>query len=142
MAPFLDFFNHSNTADVEAKLDLKRNAYILKTNKPFKKYEQIFIKYGAFSNLRLLVEYGFIIKEDDLQDAVDFNFQEVLAAAKLVNPIYGKIFNFKKFPTKGYYQNIVTKVDTVPDTSIIINYGHGQKVLLYLVFMLKPYFSL
>jgi len=90
LAPFLDFFNHSNSANVEVKLDCKRGVYSVKTNTPYRKHEEIFIKYGAFPNLRLLVEYGFILEDED-QDVVEFSLEEVLKAVKMVNLSLGEI---------------------------------------------------
>lgn len=59
LVPFLDFFNHSDQAISTATAD--STSYTLKTENSFKKYEQIFISYGSHNNLKLLLEYGFIV---------------------------------------------------------------------------------
>ena len=61
LAPFLDLLNHSFNADVNVRLDESDQCYKISTNVPFKKYDQLFINYGAHDNVKLFVEYGFFI---------------------------------------------------------------------------------
>lgn len=82
LCPFLDMFNHSNSAKTVAALEFdeisKNWVYSLRTMKPYKKYEQIFINYGAHSNAKLWIEYGFILQENNL-DSIEFCLEEVIA---------------------------------------------------------------
>lgn len=89
LAPFLDMFNHSNDADVEVNIDIKNNAYILKTLRSYKKYDQVFIKYGSHSSHKLLLEYGFTLSRNP-NDFVKFSYDEILRAAKNYDCSYGK----------------------------------------------------
>lgn len=81
LAPFLDLFNHSSMANVEAGLNLQPKAsesfYEIKTNTKYRKYDQIFINYGPHCNLRLYVEYGFS-EEHNENDFVPVTISEVL----------------------------------------------------------------
>lgn len=81
LAPFLDMFNHSVDAETEMRIDKKQKTYIIRTLKRIRKFEQIFISYGAHSNWKLLKEYGFI-QEDNPHDFVQFTFDEVLSYLK------------------------------------------------------------
>lgn len=78
MCPFLDMFNHDFKAKTEIRLGERNEGlvYQLVTQTPTKKYEQIFISYGAHDNLKLLCEYGFFLLENRL-DVVRFEFDEV-----------------------------------------------------------------
>ena len=61
LAPFLDLLNHSYEADIDAYLDSADDCYKIRTNKSIQKYDQAFINYGGHDNVKLFVEYGFII---------------------------------------------------------------------------------
>ena len=69
LAPFLDLFNHSSKANVEAGFihQPKRSEsfYAIKTNSKYRKYDQVFINYGPHCNLRLYLEYGFSEENND-----------------------------------------------------------------------------
>lgn len=76
LAPFLDLFNHSESADIEAYVDEYEN-YIIKTYKPTKKYDQIFINYGQLTNIKLCLNYGFILNNNP-HDSISFTMEEIL----------------------------------------------------------------
>jgi len=80
LAPFLDMFNHSSMASVEAGLNLRlgisKNCYEIITNNKYQKYDQVFISYGPHGNLRLYVEYGFT-EENNLNDFVPITIDEI-----------------------------------------------------------------
>ncbi|RPA81408.1 SET domain-containing protein [Ascobolus immersus RN42] len=59
LCPFIDYFNHCNNPGTSVTLTAK--GYVVKTERAFKKGEQIFVSYGAHGNDFLLVEYGFQI---------------------------------------------------------------------------------
>ena len=80
LAPFLDMFNHSSMASVEAGLNLRpaisNNCYEIITNTKYRKYDQVFINYGPHGNLRLYVDYGFA-EENNQNDFVPVTIDEV-----------------------------------------------------------------
>lgn len=92
LAPLLDLLNHSDKALSRNQLTLsesfiaknhdkiKRNevelCYQLFTLKPIKKFEQIFINYGNFNNTKLLLEYGFILSQNQV-DFLEFSLNDV-----------------------------------------------------------------
>lgn len=90
LAPFLDMFNHSHNAEVEVHIDYKRGVYVLRSMRPYNKYDHVLIKYGAHSNLKLLVEYGFITP-DNPNDYFEFDFENVMESVKAYNFCFGKL---------------------------------------------------
>lgn len=92
LAPLLDLINHSNEAVTKSQLthtqgfiaknvDQIKNGkvnlcYQLYTAKAIKKFDQIFINYGTFSNTKLILEYGFIITENQ-KDFLDISLDEI-----------------------------------------------------------------
>ena len=56
LAPYLDMFNHSSSADVEAGVDLvggdgdSRNYYQIVSNVGFERHSEVFISYGRHGN--------------------------------------------------------------------------------------------
>ena len=55
LAPYLDMFNHSPSADVEAGLDLvevdDRHNYQIVSNVGFERHSEVFISYGRHGNM-------------------------------------------------------------------------------------------
>ena len=88
LAPFLDMFNHSSDANTKMYIDFDNELYILKTLNSFRKHQQIFIKYGPHSNLKLLIEYGFIIPCNHY-DFIEFSFDDVITSAREINSEFG-----------------------------------------------------
>lgn len=92
LAPMLDLLNHSDRAKSSCQLSyadsfIERNVqkfkskeckltYQLMTKSSFKKYEQIFINYGTHNNTKLLIEYGFIICDNQM-DFLEFSLEDV-----------------------------------------------------------------
>ncbi|RUS86090.1 hypothetical protein EGW08_006110, partial [Elysia chlorotica] len=64
LAPFLDLLNHTDTAQVTAEVNLKSQSYEITTGDGFKKYDQVFISYGAYNNTKLLINYGFVLPQN------------------------------------------------------------------------------
>ena len=60
LCPFIDYFNHSNVKPMTS-VTLTAKGYVVKTERAFKKGEQIYVSYGAHGNDFLLIEYGFMI---------------------------------------------------------------------------------
>jgi len=80
LAPFLDMFNHSSDVTVRVgradSIDFCEGVYqIRSTNTSYKKYEQVFINYGQHDNLKLCLEYGFVLDENT-NDLVPFEIDE------------------------------------------------------------------
>lgn len=78
LAPLLDLLNHSSEASTKNQLSGSNTniSYQLQTLKPIKKYEQIFINYGVYNNTKLLVEYGFIVPDNQV-DFLEFSLEDV-----------------------------------------------------------------
>lgn len=92
LAPFLDFFNHSDDAKVSSQLShsesaIQRNSekiksgeiqltYQVYTQEQFSKQQQIFINYGALNNTKLLLEYGFFIPNHK-SDFLEFSLSDI-----------------------------------------------------------------
>ncbi|KAL1449894.1 hypothetical protein WDU94_002366 [Cyamophila willieti] len=81
LAPYLDLFNHVPSAQVEAMLIETQNAYQVKTLVPVAKYEQVFIEYGAHSNLKLLIDYGFTVP-DNHHDSISLSLEDIYNVIK------------------------------------------------------------
>ena len=92
LAPLLDLLNHSDDAITKSQLNHSetsiekhsekiktgeiRLSYQLFTTKSIKKFDQIFINYGAFNNTKLLIEYGFIIPNNHI-DFLEFTLDDI-----------------------------------------------------------------
>lgn len=83
LAPYLDLLNHTHTAQVEAHLNQANGCYEIVTQVPYSQYEQVFINYGPHDNLKLCVEYGFIMPENP-HSYVPVALPEVVCVAKEV----------------------------------------------------------
>lgn len=81
LAPFLDMFNHSNEAKVQAYVSKFDGFYQVKTMKPYKRFSQVFIHYGDHSNVKLFLEYGFIMPKN-IHDTLQLTFEEIHSAVQ------------------------------------------------------------
>lgn len=89
LCPFLDMFNHENSAKVDVNLTKESQndnnwIYTLRTLTPYKKYNQIFINYGTHSNKKLWLEYGFFLKNNDL-DSINFDLNADILNVLIAN---------------------------------------------------------
>lgn len=85
LAPYLDLLNHHPDAVVEAGINLNPVAspgFQIVTRKAIKKGDQVFIHYGAHSNISLLAEYGFIIPGNP-DDGIPLTLEQLLDATSL-----------------------------------------------------------
>ncbi|NXO02098.1 SETD4 protein, partial [Rhinopomastus cyanomelas] len=64
LAPYLDLLNHSPNVQVKAAFNEQTRRYEIWANSQYKKYEEVFICYGPHDNQRLLLEYGFVAKDN------------------------------------------------------------------------------
>lgn len=86
LAPFLDLFNHVPSAQVEAMLVETENSYQVKTLVPVSKYEQVFIEYGAHSNLKLLIDYGFTVSNNQ-HDSIALSLEDIYEVIKQLTQV-------------------------------------------------------
>ena len=77
LAPYLDMFNHDEEVVVEAGFNKTSQCYEIRSNRHIKKYQQVFINYGPHDNLKLFLEYGFIMKTN-LHKVVEFDIHFLL----------------------------------------------------------------
>ena len=82
LAPLLDMFNHSSDVTVEVgranSTEFPEGVYqIRSSNKSYQKYEQVFINYGPHDNLKLCLEYGFVLDHNS-NDIVPFSLEELI----------------------------------------------------------------
>ncbi|KEG12945.1 hypothetical protein DQ04_01311040 [Trypanosoma grayi] len=61
LMPWVDYFNYSLTSNATMKFDAKRRAYIFETLLPIKSGEQILLHYGSYTDMELLLWYGFTL---------------------------------------------------------------------------------
>ncbi|CAG9768686.1 unnamed protein product [Ceutorhynchus assimilis] len=128
LCPYLDLINHHYKARTKANVvNVDGEAfYQLITMTGFSKYEQIFISYGAHSNDKLFMEYGFFIP-GNVFDFVKISFKEILEILKIslderqykaiknykfnANEVYinqnGPSFVLKAILFVGYYPEIL-----------------------------------
>lgn len=97
LAPLLDMFNHSNEAKVQACVSKFDGFYHVKTMKPYRRYSQVFIHYGDHSNVKLFLEYGFIISKN-IHDTLPLDFEEIHSVVQEQGPsnINKLTYNFLK----------------------------------------------
>lgn len=78
LAPYIDMFNHSPVACVRATVNHLNGAYTIITEKLFKKHSEVFINYGPHSNIKLFLEYGFVVPSNP-QDSVNLSVNEIIS---------------------------------------------------------------
>lgn len=78
LAPYIDMFNHSPAACVRATVNHLNGAYTIITEKLFKKHSEVFINYGPHSNIKLFLEYGFIVPSNP-QDSIHLSANEIIS---------------------------------------------------------------
>ncbi|KAK5264282.1 hypothetical protein LTR96_010299 [Exophiala xenobiotica] len=66
IVPYGDYFNHS---DAGCKVSYTRSQYSVVADRPYNKGEEVFVSYGAHSNDLLLAEYGFILEDNQWDEA-------------------------------------------------------------------------
>ena len=82
LAPFLDLLNHSDTAEVETRVDRATLAFEIVANAPVASGSEALIFYGPHDNGFLLVEYGFVLPNN--------RFSSVLVGEALLAALGGK----------------------------------------------------
>ena len=74
LAPFLDCFNHSTKANISTGIE--DNFFHITAMEQIQKDSEVFISYGKHSDSFLLIEYGFVLGENEL-NTVPFSFLDV-----------------------------------------------------------------
>ncbi|XP_071440586.1 SET domain-containing protein 4 [Hetaerina americana] len=81
LAPFLDMFNHSFDAGVEAGYNHSSRSYEIRSLTRYSPKSQVFINYGPHDNMKLWIEYGFYLTNNP-HDVVTFEYNDIIATAK------------------------------------------------------------
>lgn len=142
LAPFLDLFNHSDLFKTQA--DLIRNSktkeleYILTLEESPKEkihpLEQIFISYGALTNLKLLIEYGFILPGNH-NDYFEFSLSDIETFLQQEKSFKKLIFHKNKFKFIRDH-NLHDQMFVHKEEGI----SHNLHVVLHLLFKEESYF--
>lgn len=82
LVPFLDLFNHSPDVKVQAGFVPETNCYEIHTETGIDPESQAFINYGPHGNVKLFVEYGFVIPNNP-QDCIPITLEELQAHLNL-----------------------------------------------------------
>jgi len=77
LAPYLDLLNHDPNAVVKAGFNEKTQCYEIRTLQPIGKHQQVFINYGPHDNVKLFLEYGFVVP-GNIHAAVEFDSDYLL----------------------------------------------------------------
>lgn len=143
LAPFLDLFNHSDKFKTQAYLlqnhDTQEFQFVLSLEEcPFEKispYQQVFISYGGLTNLKLLVEYGFILPSN-LNDYFEFSLSDIENFIQHEKSFRGQNFHKNKFKFirehNLYAEMFVHKEDGI---------SHNLHVVLHLLLKEENHFS-
>ena len=110
LAPYLDMLNHSNTARVKVGLSVDKKYYEIKTLEPFRKYSQVFINYGHHSNLKLCLEYGFVLPHNS-NDTVPFSLEDMLSCFENERKIQHDAFKMDFLRTHGLTRDLYCSQD-------------------------------
>ena len=119
MVPFLDMLNHSNNARIAATFSLE-NGYELKSLVSYKKYEQVYIHYGSHDNLKLFLEYGFIIP-NNINDTIPIRISDIFN-------VIGNIDSSKKKLLHEHFQTFLENLYCSNE-----GLSWNSKVLIYLM---------
>lgn len=85
LVPFLDLLNHSDCTNTESSIGYDNGnnlVFQIRTKKKIKKYQQLFINYGNHDNTKLLLEYGFIIK-NNRHDFMEIQLEDIISLLKV-----------------------------------------------------------
>ncbi|ORX67135.1 SET domain-containing protein [Linderina pennispora] len=85
LAPFLDFLNHSETAQVTVRYDEHRRVFAIRSLVGYRKGQEVFISYGPHDNRHMLVEYGFVLEHNPFRFLeLDSQVMDWISECKLV----------------------------------------------------------
>ena len=86
LAPYLDLMNHHSTAVVEANFNRDTRCYEIRTKQKISRFHQVFISYGPHDNLKLYLEYGFIVQAN-IHSAVEITLQDISNLKKAIEGV-------------------------------------------------------
>uniref|UniRef100_A0A1B6DVF1 SET domain-containing protein n=1 Tax=Clastoptera arizonana TaxID=38151 RepID=A0A1B6DVF1_9HEMI len=128
LAPYLDMLNHSDVVQVQAFINDSDDSYQIKTMVPFKRNDQVFIHYGAHSNMKLLLDYGFILPKNK-NDVIKLNCDDVFKT--IIN-----IFPHKQSSSKQKY-NFLKSHDLLSNTCCSYD-GLSWELKILIFVLLSP----
>jgi histone-lysine N-methyltransferase SETD3 len=70
LAPFLDMVNHARGANTRLDYDADAHAFRLIAERAYPPGEEVCVDYGRRSNMYLLLHYGFVIDDNDDDEAI------------------------------------------------------------------------
>ena len=76
LAPFLDMFNHDPSVQVQSQV--VKNSYVLIAENDTPAEQQVFINYGPHDNLKLYLEYGFVLSQNP-HDSIQLELEDLNA---------------------------------------------------------------
>ncbi|XP_071707294.1 fructose-bisphosphate aldolase-lysine N-methyltransferase, chloroplastic-like [Rutidosis leptorrhynchoides] len=86
MIPFADFFNHDSFSETDVLSDDFTQVSEVIADENYAPGDEVFIRYGKFSNARLLLDFGFVLsynKYNQVQVEVDVHHYDQLREMKL-----------------------------------------------------------
>ena len=108
MIPFGDLFNHSSERNTQWYFDDNLNCFVVEAIKNIEKNEEIFDSYGNKSNSRFLLNYGFLLenneKFNELKLEIDFD-------KNIISNYDDKLNILNKVPNKKGFYNFILKFD-------------------------------
>lgn len=149
LVPFLDLINHSDKAHTDAKFSCSKNNlkeifksekkkifYELYTKITYKRYNQIFINYGHHTNKKLLIEYGFFLKEN-FYEYFEFN---ILDIEKLIHSNSSLALKFKNVNRNKFKFIKDHNLHEQMFINLHDGFSHNLQITLYLIFKCETYF--
>ncbi|KAH9584213.1 SET domain [Trypanosoma melophagium] len=76
LMPWVDYFNYALTSNATMKFSEKQQAYVFETLLPITSGEQIFLHYGSYTDMELLLWYGFTLTPSLLPEFSRSNAQD------------------------------------------------------------------
>ncbi|XP_046391912.1 SET domain-containing protein 4 [Ischnura elegans] len=81
LAPYLDMFNHSFNAQVNAGFNKSTRCYEIRSQTKCPSMAQVFINYGPHDNMKLWIEYGFYLPGNP-HEVITFAWDNIQAIVK------------------------------------------------------------
>lgn len=102
LAPYLDMLNHSSETRITAGYNLKTQCYEIRTLDSVKRFHEVFINYGPHDNVKLFIEYGFVVPGNP-QAVVEFDlllleglFSKELSGSTIKKKLLSQLASNKK----------------------------------------------
>ena len=108
MIPFADLFNHSYERNTQWYFDDNLDCFVVEAIKNIEKNEEIFDSYGNKSNSRFLLNYGFLLENNEKFN--EFNL-EINFDKNIILNYEDKLNILNKVPNKKGLYNFILKYD-------------------------------